>query len=93
MQASQQVIQYFLMAMTALSLFASILIEQWYPSAMFIVSVAAVVVHNIFLPKPSEGPGREEFEEMKRTITTLAGQLKDTTNKITGLRMSIGLKN
>lgn len=96
----------FLMAVSGLSLFHTMIFPEWYTCITFVISIVCFVTFSIILPvtEKKEVPTKAEIEElraftvnelggMKTLVTELANHLKQTTTKVSGLRMQIGIKD
>jgi hypothetical protein len=74
----------------------SVIRPGWYTSIEFITALAAFIGFELMAPKALKTDdlvSREEFESMKTAISSLGSQLKQTSTKLSGLRMQIGLKD
>lgn len=81
------------MTFASVSLLHCLIDSGWYTVLEFVASGAMLLIYDLFHVKQDGAPSKADFEEMKKVVADLGREIKGTTNKLTGYRMTLGLKD
>ena len=85
--------KYFSMALVVAAFGASVWYPEWYTAFQFVATVAAYCYTQHLAPQSKNAVTKDELDQMKRAIETLADDVKSTGNKLAGVKMQLGLRD